>query len=147
MRKYTLKPTALYLIGGALFIVAAASTLVLRIYLSSMKILMYSLYGLFWGIAVLFGLILLPMYFRRTVIYISQTEITVHTGLFMLRRVHMKMSAVQYVTKVSMPLSTLTGFNFIVIRALGGNVVLPFLNAVDSDEILGILRLEISKRS
>lgn len=146
MRKYTLKSAALYLISGTLFIIAALATFLLRAYLVSFEILMYSLIGLFWGIAVLFGLILLPMYFRRTVIYISPAEITVHSGLLFLRRDHMKMSAVQYVTHISMPLSNLTGFNFIVVHALGGNILLPFLNAVDCEEILNTLHLEVTKR-
>ncbi len=146
MRKYSLKPAAQYLICGALLILAAAATILARIYLSSFEILMYSLIGIFWTGAVLFGVILLPMYFRRTVIYISSNEITVHTGLIMLRRDQMKMQAVQYVTRMSLPLANLSGFNFIVVRALGGSLILPFLNAVDCDEIMGILQLEISKR-
>ena len=147
MRKYTMKPAALYLISGTLFLAAALATLLSRAYLYSFEILMYSLIGLFWVIAVLFGLILLPMYFRRTVIYVSPAEITVHSGLLFLRRDHMKMSAVQYVTKISMPLSNLTGFNFIAAHALGGNILLPFLNSVDCEEIMNSLHLEITKRN
>lgn len=146
MRKYTLKPSALYIISGALFLLAAAATILARAYLDSFEIIMYTLIGLFWGAAVLFGLILLPMYFRRTVIYISPSEITVHTGLLFLRRDHMKMSAVQYVTKISLPFSSLSGFNFIAVRALGGTVILPFLNSIDCDEIANILHLEITKK-
>ena len=59
----------------------------------------------------------------------------------------MKLPAVQYVTKVSLPLSSLSGFNFIAVHALGGTMILPFLNSVDCDEILSALRLEISRRS
>ena len=146
MRKYTLKPTALYLIGGTLFVLAAAATVLARIYLVSFEILMYSLMGIFWTAAVLFGLILLPMYFRRTVIYVSSGEITVHTGMFFLRREHMKMSAVQYITKASLPLSSFSGFNFIVVRALGGNLILPFLSDFDAEEISSTIRGEITKR-
>ena len=145
MRKYTLKPAALYFIGGAMFAASVAATLLLRAYLVSFEILMYSLVGLFWGLSVLFGIILVPMYFRRTVIYVSTGEITVHTGLIMLRRVHMKMSAVQYVTRISVPILTLLGFNFIIIRALGASIVLPFLSAADSDSITDILQIEITE--
>lgn len=144
MRKYTLKPAALYFMAGAMLVLSAAATLLLRLYLVSFEILMYSLIGLFWGLSVLFGLILLPMFFRRSVIYISSEEITFHTGLIMLRRIHMKMSAVQYVTRISVPLLTLLGFNFIIIRALGGSIILPFLSAADSDAITDILHLEIN---
>lgn len=146
MRKYTMKPAALYLISGAMFLLAAAATFLLRRYLYPFKILMYTLIGIFWGLAVLFGAILLPMYFRRTVIYVSPSEITVHSGLLFLTRQHMKTSAVQYVTRVATPLSSFSGFNFIAVRALGGTLILPFLNSVDCEEIMASLRLEISKR-
>lgn len=145
MRKYTLKPAALYLISGALFAIAVLATFLGRAYLYSFEILMYSLIGLFWALATLFGLILIPMYFRRTVVYISPTEITVHSGLLFLRRDHMKMAAVQYVTQISMPLSGLTGFNFIAVHALGGSILLPFLNSVDCEEIVNTIHLEITK--
>ena len=146
MRKYTMKPAALYIMCAALFVFAALATILCRVYLYSFEILMYSLIVIFWVSAILFGLILLPMYFRRTVIYISPTEITVHSGLFTLRRDHMKMSAVQYVTSVSVPLSAFSGFNFIAVKALGGSVILPFLRSSDCEEILNSLHLEISKR-
>lgn len=145
-RKYTLKMTAMYLMSGALFVLAAAGTFAARRYLVSFEILMYIAIGIFWGLAVIFGLFLLPMFFRRTVIYLSSKEITMHTGLFFLRRIHMRMSAVQYVTLVTLPFSELSGFNFIAVRALGGSLVLPFLNKVDCDEIISALHSEIAGR-
>lgn len=146
MRKYTMKPAALYLMSGLIFAAAILASALIRAYLGSFKILMFSLIGIFLSLAVLFGLILLPMFFRRTVIYVSPGEITVHTGLLFLRREQMKMSAVQYVTRISLPLSGFSGFNFIAVRALGGTLLLPFLNSVDCDEIMNSLRVEMSKK-
>ena len=146
MRKYTFKPSALYIMSVAMFLTAGLGAVLAWRYLSSFEILMFVLIGLFAAAAVLFGLILLPMYFRRTVIYISTSEITVHTGLIYLKREHMKMSAVQYVTEISMPLGKLTGFNFVILRALGGSLILPFLDAKDCEEILTAVHTEISER-
>ena len=146
MRKYTFKPSALYIMSVAMFLAAGLGAVLAWRYLSSLKILMYVLIGLCAGAAVLFGVILLPMYFRRTVIYISASEITVHTGLIYLKREHMKMSAVQYVTEISTPLGGLTGFNFVILRALGGSLVLPFLDFRDCEEILAAVQVEISER-
>lgn len=146
MRKYTFKPSALYIMSVAVFLAAGLGAVLAWRYLSSFEILMFVLIGLFAAAAVLFGLILLPMYFRRTVIYISTSEITVHTGLIYLKREHMKMSAVQYVTEISMPLGKLTGFNFVILRALGGSLILPFLDAKDCEEILTAVHTEISER-
>lgn len=141
-----MKPAALYIICCAMFLAAGLASGLAWRYLGSLKILMYSLVGICFGAAVLFGLILLPMYFRRTVIYISQSEITVHTGLVFLKREHMKMSAVQYVTQISMPLSSLSGFNFVILRALGGNLVLPFLRTAECEEIMAAVDLVIKER-
>lgn len=146
MRKYRLKTSALYIICAGIFVVTSAAVLLVRHYLMPFKIIMYTLIALFCAAAVLTGFILLPLYFRRTVIYLSPVEITVHTGLWFYRRDHMRLSAVQYVTKISLPLSSLTGFNFIAVRALGGTLLLPFLNSHDCDEIVNALHLEISRR-
>ena len=144
MRKYTFKPSALYIMSVAMFLAAGIGSALAWRYLGSFRILMFVLIGLCVGAAVLFGLILLPMYFRRTVIYISQSEITVHTGLIFLKREHMKMSAVQYVTLISTPLGGVTGFNFVILRALGGSLVLPFLSVKDCEEILTVVQSEIA---
>lgn len=146
MRKYTLTPAAKHIICTAIFLLAAGATFLVLRYLSSIKILMYVLIGIFWTTAVLFGLLLIPMYFRRTVIYISGVEISVHTGLINLRRDHLKTSAIQYLTRMSLPLNGITGFNFIMVRAMGGSILLPFLRIQDCEEIENTLHLEIQKR-
>lgn len=135
MRKYTLKPSALYIIVASAFLLAGAGVFLAFRYLRSLEILMYVLVGIFVGAAFMFGVILLPMYFRRTAIFLSSQEITVHTGLIYIRREQMKLSAVQYVTRVAFPLSSFSGFNFVILRGLGANVVLPFLSAKDAEEI------------
>lgn len=135
MRKYRMKPSALYIIIAGVFMLAGAGTFLAVKYLDFLQILMYVLIGLFAGAALLFGVVLLPMYFRRTVIFLSDTEVTLHTGLIFLRREQMRLSAVQYVTRVAFPLGGLSGFNFVILRGLGANVILPFLASADAEEI------------
>mgnify|MGYP000833697558 CR=1 FL=1 len=146
MRKYQPKNSALIILNIALLILTAALTVLARIYLVSLRILMISLIGLFWTAAIAFGFIILPSYFRRTVIYVSNAEICLHTGLFFYRRECMKMSAVQYVTTIAFPLSRLSGFNFIFVRGLGGTMVLPFLKSADSEDITSLLHMKITER-
>lgn len=145
MRKYTPKIAALYTIQALIFIVAVALTLLSVRYLSSFRILMSVIIIICWVASAIFGLWLLPMYFRRTVVYIGTSEISVHSGLIFLWREHMKASAVQYVSLVRAPLSSLTGFNFVFIHALGGTVVLPFLSSADAEEIITLLNSRISE--
>ena len=135
MRKFTLKPAALYIITGMLALILGGGCVLSWLYLSSMEILMYVLIAIFIAIWFILGFLLLPMYFRRTVIFLSPTEITLHTGIIFLRRSQIKLSSAQYVTRISAPLSGFSGFNFLVIHALGGSLILPFLSISDCDEL------------
>ena len=51
----------------------------------------------------------------------------------------------QYVTRVSLPFSRALGFNFLVVRGLGGSIILPFLRYEDCQEILLTLHSKISE--
>lgn len=146
MRKYQPKGSTLTIIGAANLIILALLTVVIRLYLSPFRILMIVLILIFWGAGIIFGFILLPAYFHRTFMYVSGAEITVHTGVLFLRREHMRMSAVQYVTKISLPLAKYTGFNFVLVRGLGGTIVLPFLRSGDCDDIMNLLHIKITER-
>lgn len=143
MRKYTPKTSAKTVIQFLVFAAAIILTVAAKMYLSSYRILMITLVALFWVAAVTFAGILLPMYFRRTVIYLSSAEISVHSGFVFLRREHMKADSMQYFSYIKLPLSNLTGFNFITVHALGATVLLPFLAKRDAEEIASLLNAKI----
>lgn len=147
MRKYIPKGTALTIIKLGIILLCIAVTIAARVYLSSFRILMIVLICLFWGVGILFAFIIFPGYFHRTVIYTSGTEISIHTGIFFKKREFMKMSAVQYVTRLTFPLGSLSGFNFIMVRGLGGTIVLPFLRSGDCEDIINLIHAKISDRS
>lgn len=147
MRKYIPKGTALTIISLCIILLCIVVTIAARVYLSSFRILMIVLICLFWGLGILFAFIIIPGYFHRTVIYTSGTEISLHTGIFFKKREFMKMSAVQYVTRLSFPLGKLSGFNFIMVRGLGGTIVLPFLRSCDCDDIINLIHAKISDRT
>lgn len=112
MRKFTLKPAALYIITGMFTLLFGGGCVLSWLYLSSMEILMYVLIAIFIAIWFILGFLLLPMYFRRTVIFLSPTEITLHTGIIFLKRSQIKLSSAQYVTRISAPLSGFRGSTF-----------------------------------
>lgn len=146
MRKYTPKPSAKVFIQILIFIVAVLITVLAAAYLSSYRILMTALIVLFWLAAIIFGGILLPMYFRRTVMYISPTEISVHSGFFFIWREHMKVESMQYFSYIKTPLSKFTGFNFISVHALGASLLLPFLSQKDAEDIATQLSEKIESK-
>ncbi len=146
MRKFTPKTSALLTLRILILLVTALATVLVYVYLSSFKIIMYTLIALFWTLALVFVLILLPIYFRRTVIYLSPTELSLHTGMIFSSREHMRVSAVQYISMITLPLSRLTGFNFLTVHGLGGTIILPFLSFSDIEILADALQLEIQKR-
>ncbi len=140
MRKYQPKKAALIVIDVAIVVIAALLTALVVGYLSHHKIIMTLLLCLFWLAAILFAAILLPAYFSRTVIYISPTDISMKTGIVYQKRHHMKASAVQYVSTITTFMSKYTGLNFVILRAMGGTMVLPFLGVDDVREIEELMR-------
>lgn len=144
MRKYKQKKSALVIIGVTAIVLAAILTALAAAYLSRYKITMTVLICLFWLIALLFAAVLVPAYFERTVIYISPTDISMQTGILFVKRHHMRMSAVQYVTSVTTFFSKYTGFNFVIIRAMGGGMVLPFLTLSDALDITNLFNSRLS---
>lgn len=146
MRKYTPKTAAKTVIQLLVLAVALIATVAAKIYLSSYRILMITLVALFWVAAVIFAGIMLPVYFRRTVVYVSEAEISVHSGIVFLRREHMKADSMQYFSYVKTPLSNITGFNFITVHALGATVLLPFLSKKDAEEIAALFNAKIESK-
>ncbi|MCD8006011.1 MAG: PH domain-containing protein [Oscillospiraceae bacterium] len=140
MRKYQPKRAALIAIDVAIVVLAILLTAITVGYLSNYKIIMTLLLCLFWLVAILFAAVLLPAYFSRTVIYISPAEISMKTGIVYVKRHHMKFSAVQYVSTVTTFMSKYTGLNFVILRAMGGTMILPFLGVEDVREIEELMR-------
>lgn len=135
MKKYTMKPSALWIICIVIALATAAASYLVWRYLSAYEILMFVLIAIFIFLGFLFGFWLLPAYFRRTVICLAEGEITIHTGIIFLRRAQVKLRSAQYVTRIASPLAKYSGFNFLAIHALGGNLLLPFLRQEDCDEL------------
>ncbi len=140
MRKYQPKRAALIVIDVAIVVLTAILTGFTVGYLSNHKIIMTLLLCLFWLIAILFAAVLLPAYFARTVIYISPTEISMKTGIVYVKRHQMRASAIQYVSTITTFMSKYTGLNFVILRAMGGTMVLPFLGLDDLHEIEEMMR-------
>ena len=107
---------------------------------------MWSLIGLFGLAYLLIGIIWLPLYFARASYIVSSQEVIRNTGFFFRIRQTMKVSAIQYVTLIITPFSSVTGFNFVIINALGGNLLLFYLSKTDAEEIVRNLTATINIR-
>lgn len=99
------------------------------------EIVWWALIVLFIIAYVIFILIILPLWYKTVRFTLYTDEIEVKYGFFSKTNQYMKLSAVQYTTKVSFPLSKFTSFNFIFLNALGGRVMLMFLSDRDAEYI------------
>lgn len=91
------------------------------------------------GVLLLVCLVYLPLYFRKMSVYVFDTGVMFKTGVLKITRKHMKAQAMQYITTVVSPLSRYTGLNFIIIRALGGRIIIPFLSRGNAEELSHLL--------
>lgn len=86
-----------------------------------------------------FALILLPLWHRSLKYVINDKEIISCSGILARSYRITRLSAVQHAQRISLPLSKLTGFNFISVNALGGRAFMMFLSEKDCREIMGML--------
>lgn len=145
MKKYYLSRYAMRTIKLVLFLLSLILTCLARIFLFSYPIIMWSAYALFWGIFFVAVIIVIPVYYSKTCYYISSCEISKLSGFFISSKQLMKVSAIQYITQLSTPLSKFTGMNFLIINAFGGKMALLYLSKTDAEEILAVLSASIRK--
>ena len=145
MKIYYPDKKALNFLRGLVIILAAVLTFLCLSYLRSFKILMYILLGICWGGAFALIFIFLPLYFAKTSYSLGGSLIAKRSGMIFTTRQLMRGSAVQYLTTVITPLSSLTSLNFIIVNALGGKVFLAFLTREEIAEITSELNSYIKE--
>lgn len=110
------------------------------------EIIVWIFIGLLVTAYVIFLMIILPLWYRSVSYTLSADEIVIRSGVFFSNTVCVKMSSIQYTTTVSMPLSKYTSFNFLMINAYGGRLVMMFLSHSDMEEIHRKIRTYLSSR-
>lgn len=139
MKKYSPSKKSLHIIKVLLFLLSAILTLLCIVFIDAYPILMWICIVLCWFLYIIFGLICSSVYFKRTYYYISSNEIAKRSGIIYESKQLIKVKSIQYVTKISTPLSSFTGFNFLKLNALGGSVLILFLSKNDAEEIINHL--------
>lgn len=89
---------------------------------------------------VVFIIILLPMWYKSFKYVVNDREIVSCSGIFSRTFRIMKLSAVQHVSRISLPFSDITCFNFVSVNALGGRLVFMFLSTKDCTELMNMFR-------
>lgn len=110
------------------------------------EIIIWSVMALFAVIYVAYILIFLPLWYNNARYFVTDKDIIARTGVLVKNMQYMKLSAVQYTTKISAPFARHSGFNFIVFNGYGGRMMFTFLSQSDADEITKFVRINIEKR-
>lgn len=99
------------------------------------EIIVWIFIALLVAVYVIFLLLILPLWYRSVYYIVSDDEIVIHSGIFFKNTIYVKIAAVQYVTELRMPFSKHTSFNFLLINAYGGRLIMMFLSLSDLEEI------------
>lgn len=110
------------------------------------EIIIWSVMALFAVIYVTYILIFLPLWYNNARYFVTDKDIIARTGVLVKNVQYMKLSAIQYTTKISAPFARHSGFNFIVFNGYGGRMMFTFLSQSDADEITKFVRINIEKR-
>lgn len=135
MKRYVPDKKALNSIRFIMLILAVAITVISYIFLNNYNIIMWIIICVCWGAAILYGVLFLPIYFRKTVYNISDSDLRKKTGMLFFSKQFMKMRSIQYISTIITPFSRLTGLNFIIVNAWGGRMIFCFLTRDETLEI------------
>ncbi len=91
--------------------------------------------GIMWIVILTAALLFIPHYFFHAKAVITKNEIAASGGFFYFKDDYMPIGSIKSVSVISTPLGYFTGFNFVVINALGSRIVLAFLKLRDARDI------------
>lgn len=114
------------------------------VYLAKYTVARYIVMGVLTVIGVFFLSVYVPIYFRMLSFTVSNEVVAKESGFFIKSTQTMKVSSIQCITSIYIPLFRYIGFNFIIFNALGGYMVFNFLSNQDSNDILSNLKERIA---
>ena len=139
MKTYRQSRRGLIFVQIALLASSVAVIIFSSIYLVRYPMFMYLVSGIFCFGAFAYGSIFLPLSISKTSYTISEECITKLCGVIFTKKVCLSLKSVQYVTRLSPPLSKYTGLCFIKIASQGANMRLLLLDEEDSLEIFFLI--------
>lgn len=111
-----------------IIIVMVAFVMVICLFfLQALPIIMWIIIGVFFLISIILTGFYLPTYFAQATYVLSDEVISKQSGLIWNRNHIMRIDAIQHISVISTPFSSLTHLNFIVFYALGARLIFPFL--------------------
>ena len=90
--------------------------------------------------------ILIPKFFKHNHFSVSDKDIVCVKGVLTYKTVYMPMDSVRSVTMIVTPMGDRTGFNFLILNALGSKMILFFISKKDCIDIYSKVNEVISQR-
>ena len=141
MKRYYADRTGLNVLRILMFIVTAIVAFLTYRYLSFIPIFMWIIMLVFITICFFVAVIYLPLYFKSVNYYATDKKIIKHSGVFYKTNQVMRFDSIQYTTVISTLFSKKTGFNFVMLNAFGGRMILTFLKQRDLEEIMSEVQI------
>jgi len=141
MKRYYADRTGLNVLRILMFIVTAIVAFLTYRYLSFIPIFMWIIMLVFITICFFVAIIYLPLYFKSVNYYATDRKIIKHSGVFYKTNQVMRFDSIQYTTVISTLFSKKTGFNFVMLNAFGGRMILTFLKQRDLEEIMSEVQI------
>ncbi len=141
MKRYYADRTGLNVLRILIFIVTAIVAFLTYRYLSFIPIFMWIIMLVFITICFFVAIIYLPLYFKSVNYYATDRKIIKHSGVFYKTNQVMRFDSIQYTTVISTLFSKKTGFNFVMLNAFGGRMILTFLRQRDLEEIMSEVQI------
>lgn len=101
--------------------------------------------GIMWIVILTVALLFIPHYFFHAKTIITQNEIAASGGFLYFKDDYMPIGSIKSVSVIFTPFGYFTGFNFVVINALGSRIVLAFLKQRDARDIAATVNSLIAK--
>lgn len=155
MKKYYADRTSLNILRVIAFVLLIVIGIALKyvLYIAEMKfpeyfgsgvnaveIIVWSIAGVFAMIYIMYILIILPLWYNNARYYVTDRDVIAQTGVLVKNKHYMKLSAIQYTTRIAAPLGRKCGFNFIIFNGYGGRLMFTFLSKKDADEIIRLIQ-------
>ena len=104
-------------------------------FISKFQLLYHIIIAVVTVLYVMIFFVYFPLFFKKIVYYVSDTEIIKISGFFVNTKTLIKISSVQYMTCIGLPFSKIFMTDIIIFNALGSSACFYFLSKKDVEDI------------
>ncbi len=137
---YHADTSAMRLLSMTCLLLAGLLCLAAIVLLQRLPILMWTMVGIFAAIGILGSFLLLPLYFNKLQMEVTNSQIFLKTGIIFRRERSVQFQSIQFVQVITGPRDGAGGWNFITLYLYGGRLFLPFLRQTDRQALTQLLQ-------